>query len=68
MDRFKAPTFYEEQQAEYWFRACEEAYIDLLNETGLEPTDEEVEKRAEQILRESEVDYDAKAKDMFLED
>lgn len=46
-----------------WELACEEAAKELYDELGREPTDEEVEVRADYLIQNSEPDWDAMIKD-----
>jgi len=50
-----------------WYEmAIEQAAEELYDELGREPTDEEVEKRAQYIIDSAEPDWDAYAKDEKL--
>jgi len=55
MRRYKNDDIYE--------MACETAYEQLYNELQRDPTDQEIEDRAEYLISNSEPDYDAIQKD-----
>ena len=52
-------------KSDIWEMVCEEAYIQLVKELdGYEPSDKQIDERAEFLIENSYLDYDAMAKDI----